>query len=159
MRSAADFLDAGQPGQKACEHARRLLACQRALEESHPIVAAGCSISHLKNGALVIVADNGALAAKLKQSAGSVLRKLRATSELAEIRSIEILVQPRTGPARMRKSATLTGASLRQLERCAERIADPPLKAALDRMVARQRQGSVEDPKPRHKISTRRSSA
>lgn len=139
MRSAAEFLDGWQQGQKACEHARRLLAWQRTLEKSHPIAAAGCSISHLKNNALVIVADNGALAAKLRQSARGVLGELRKAGEFGEIRSIEILVRPRTAPAMLRKAAELSGAGLIQLERCAARIADAPLRDALNRMIARRR--------------------
>lgn len=139
VRSAGEFLETWQQGQPACEHARWLLACQRALETSHPVAAAGCSISHLKNGALVIVADDGALATKLRQSASGVLSKLRATSVFAEIRSVEILVRPRLEPVRTPKAATLSGAGLIQLKRCAARIADAPLKAALERMIARRR--------------------
>jgi hypothetical protein len=95
-RSLDDCLKAEDGLARLTGHAERLLRLQRIFESAVPRpLVRGARVANLKLGKLVIYADNGAIAAKLRQIIPTVSG---AFSNLApEVTGIEIKVQPRDG--------------------------------------------------------------
>jgi len=94
------------------------------------------------NGTLVIAADNGAVAAKLKQLTPRLLKNLH--KQRAQVTGIRIRVQVSSHPP-----ATPVAPEKKQLpidliddfENLSRRVRDPGLSAALARFAARRRNG------------------
>ena len=97
-RSLDDCLKADGGLARLTDHAARLLRLQRILESAIPrALVRGTRVANLKLGRLVIYADNGAVAAKLRQITPTLSG---AFANLApEVTGIEIKVQPRGGDA------------------------------------------------------------
>lgn len=95
-RSLDDCLNAEGGLARLAGHAARLLRLQRIFESAVPRpLVRGARVANLKLGTLVIYADNGAIAAKLRQIIPTVRG---AFSNLApEVTGIEVKVQPRAG--------------------------------------------------------------
>ena len=86
--------DAGMA--RLTSHASRLVRLQAILAANLPAsLARGVRVANLKSGKLVIHADNGAVAAKLRQLAPRLADLVRF--EAAEVNGIEIRVQGRDG--------------------------------------------------------------
>jgi hypothetical protein len=121
-------------------HASRLLRLQRLLESYlPPALARGARVANIKPGKVVIHADTGAVAAKLRQITPTILGVFR--NEAAEVTGIEIKVQPRlprpAGPDKPDRPPP--GATARRdLTALADRLpAASPLRKALQRLVDR----------------------
>lgn len=138
-RSTSFYLHAANQLRAPCELAYRLIDLQRALQAIGPEMATQYRISHIKSGALVVTADSGAAAAKLRQSAPAVLAKLQRHGDLPDIARIEVRVRLRFDEPARRKRAVISGEGLNQLERYAANLDEMPLKAALTALIARQR--------------------
>jgi len=96
-------------------------------------------VANLKHGRLLLHADNGAVATRLRQQAPSLVTALRLRG--GEVTGIEVRVQPRNPPSPPRgaPSAKPPGAGARQaLAALADRL-DPrsPLRTAVQRLLAR----------------------
>lgn len=135
-RSLAACLKADAGLARLTGHADRLLRMQRLLETATPL-SSGARIANLKSGNIVIHAANGAVAAKLKQIAPTLVDVFR--SEAAEVTGIEIRVQPRirglTKPGKPRH-ATLGENQKRGLTSLADSLSEEsPLRAAITRLV------------------------
>ncbi|MGV3628687.1 MAG: DciA family protein [Betaproteobacteria bacterium] len=92
------------------------------------------------DGMLVIAADNGTIAAKLRQQAPRLLKNMQKQG--GEVTGIRVQVQvERTSPApRIRaKKASLPIDSIDNFESLSKRVKDPGLRSALARFVARRR--------------------
>ncbi|PWB59405.1 MAG: hypothetical protein C3F18_00920 [Nitrosomonadales bacterium] len=110
-----------------------------------PPLARMCRISGLQDRILVVYASNGAIAAKARQLAPTLLEKFQKRG--FEVTSILVRVQASFRPPQERPPKTLRlgaagAASLRQL---AGRLEDSPLKQALEKMLERH---AVEDGAP-----------
>lgn len=138
-RSARYFLDTANSLRAPREQASRLLDLQRAMYDTDPVAASQCKVSHLKHDVLFLVADTGTTAAKLKQSARSLLAGLHRNGHVPEVARIEVRVRPRHDAATLPKRAVLNGEGLRHLERYAANLDDMPLKTALRALIERQR--------------------
>ncbi len=138
-RSARYFLDAANSLRAPRELVNRLLGLQRAMYGIDPTAASQCKISHLKNDVLFLIADTGTAAAKLKQSAPSLLASLHRNGYVPEVARIEVRVRPRYDAASLPKRAVLNGEGLSHLEEYAANLADMPLKTALRALIERQR--------------------
>ncbi len=93
-----------------------------------------------RNGMLVIAADNGAIAAKLRQLAPRLLKNMQKQG--VEVTGIRVQVQvERTSPApRIRVEKTpLTIDSIDNFENLSKQVKDPDLRSALARFAARRR--------------------
>src|SRR3982751_3478691 len=101
-----------------------------------------CRVKQLRDGTLTLLADNAAIAAKLKQLAARLLVSYR--KQRSEITSIHIEVQVReavpAAPSRPQKKR-LSIESIQNLERLAGQLEDSPLKQALTTMTTRHRKG------------------
>jgi hypothetical protein len=93
-----------------------------------------------RDGMLVIAADNGAIAAKLRQQAPRLLKNMQKQG--GEVTGIRVQVQvERTSPApRIRAEKTpLTIDSIDNFENLSKQVKDPDLRSALARFAARRR--------------------
>lgn len=97
-RSVDEFLKSEGGLARLTDHADRLLRLQRIFESAVPRpLVRGARVANLKLGRLVIYADSGAVAAKLRQIVPT-LRGAFANSA-AEVTGIEVKVQPRDDAA------------------------------------------------------------
>lgn len=95
-----------------------------------------------QGGILVIAADNGAIAAKLKQLAPRLLKNLQ--KQKAEVTGIRVRVQvgrllPPTGLAPEKQSLPVE--LIDNFEKLSNQVKDPGLRSALARFAARRRGG------------------
>jgi len=96
VRSLEDCLLADAGMARLSSHASRLLRLQAIIAASLPPgLSRAARVANLKSGKLVIHADNGAVAAKLRQMAPRLTDLVRFES--AEVNGIEIRVQGRDG--------------------------------------------------------------
>ena len=101
-----------------------------------------CRVKQLRDGTLTLLADNAAIAAKLKQLAARLLDSYQ--KQRSEITSIHIEVQvsePVYAPLKRRQNKRLSLESIENLERLAAQLEDSPLKQALTTMTTRHRKG------------------
>lgn len=131
--------------ERLAAHAQRLVALQQIYARAAPhYLAEASQVANYKMGSVVIHAENGAVAAKLKQLVPT-LREVFLSSG-AEVTGISVKVQgcqtvapPRpTGPHR-----TIGRCGASQLAELAQRLPDAsPLRAALARFLEHTRHGS-----------------
>jgi hypothetical protein len=93
-----------------------------------------------RDGMLVIAADNGAIAAKLRQQAPRLLKNMQKQGgEITGIR-VQVQVDRTVVPLRNRaEKAPLSIDSIDNFERLSKQVKDPELRSALARFAARQR--------------------
>ncbi len=123
-------------------HARRLLTLQRCLESAAPAaLARHCRVANYKLGVVVIHADNGAVATKLRQVAASLGDEFRKRGP--QVTEIRVRVQPRMGYGESMPSPignTISQRSKHRISALADDLpGDSPLKSALQRLVRRSR--------------------
>ncbi|MGH8710041.1 MAG: hypothetical protein ACREVA_01790, partial [Burkholderiales bacterium] len=82
-----------------------------------------------------LFADNGAVAAKLKQLTPSLLVKFQKRGY--EVTAIRVEVQPPPRQAPPRKKIRLSGKAADHLQELAERLPVSPLRAALEGLLVR----------------------
>ncbi|MGE5385917.1 MAG: DciA family protein [Betaproteobacteria bacterium] len=131
------YLDSAEGAAKTMAHARLLLKLSRRYEAVAPAGLAHVSrVANFKLGNLVIHADNGAVAAKLRQMSTSLCRLL--SKEGVECSVMEVKVQPREIPyqSSISKPEPLSPNAGRILRDTAERLPGAsPLRAALDKLL------------------------
>jgi hypothetical protein len=120
---------------------QRIATLQRLYEVCAPAeLLPASSVVGDRGGILMIAADNGAIAAKLRQLAPRLLKNLQKQG--AKVTGIHIQVQV-LQPARRPKPAPekmpLSIDSIDNFERLSRRVKDPGLSAALARFAARRR--------------------
>lgn len=105
-----------------------------------PALTQACCVKQLRDGTLTLLAENAAIAAKLKQLAARLLASYQ--KQRWQVTSIRIEVQvrePTPAPAAKREPKRLSIETIENLEKLSAQIEDLPLKAALARLAARQR--------------------
>ena len=97
-------------------------------------------VAHYRDGILVIAADNGAIALKLKQVTPRLLRQLQnRTVEITGIK-VEVQVGRRQQTAKsVNKLALLPIDIIEEIERLVRRVKNPELRTALVRFANRRR--------------------
>ncbi|KYC29427.1 conserved protein of unknown function [Sterolibacterium denitrificans] len=118
-------------------HADHLLQLQQILAASlPPALARSCRVANLKQGVLIIHAENGAAATKLRQLTTTLTERYRAHGEpLTEVR---IKVQPldeHPQPKPPPRAATLGSGGRASIERLLGSLPDGPLRQALTGFV------------------------
>jgi hypothetical protein len=136
-KALRQWLDAPGEARALVHEARGLLALQAALAGTVPAaLGSAARVVSVRGGTLLIAADNGAVAGKLRQLAPTLLARVRALDR--NINGIRVIVLATTTPSiRVRQKTPLSGQALQNLENLAEALPDSPLKAAVARMVAR----------------------
>lgn len=110
------------------------------LKTAPPSLTQGCRVKQLRAGILFLLAENAAIAAKLKQLAPRLLTSYQKqgfeiTSIRAEVQVREAALQPGTDHMPKRLSTE----SIENLEQLAAGLEESPLKRALAGLAARQR--------------------
>jgi hypothetical protein len=116
------------------DKARQLMALQQQLEQVVPAsLRRGCRVLKLDQHTLTVAADNGAIAAKLRQMTAEMAAQLQAKG--CEVTVIQVQVQvnapPYTPPPKPR---SLSQSGKNQLAQFAAQLSDSPLKDALRRL-------------------------
>ena len=137
-RSLEDCLKADGGLARLTGHAARLLRLQRVFESAVPRpLTRGARVANLKLGKLVIHADNGAVATKLRHITPTLVDVFH--NEAAEITGIEVKVQPRHDlrPAASGADHAPLGSHAKQgLTSLAERLPEgSPLREALKHLI------------------------
>jgi hypothetical protein len=121
-------------------HARRLSDLQLLLIEATPSeLAAATRVTDLKAGTLVVLADNPAVAAKLRQLAPRLLKHVQ--KQQPEITGIRVGVQVKTHKINAEHEITkrpLPPEAIKDLGELAEALPPSSLKSALAQLLARR---------------------
>jgi hypothetical protein len=122
---------------------QRLAALQRLYVVcTPPDLAQASRVVGDHDGMLVIAADNGAIAAKLRQLAPRLLKNLQ--KQRAEVTGIRVQVQVQRAAPASRAYApkpTLPVDLIDNFESLSKQVKDPGLRSALARFAARRRGG------------------
>jgi hypothetical protein len=119
--------------------ARRIRALDKAWQAAAPPeLGASSRVRTCKAGTLVIVADNAAVAAKLRQMTGRLLAAIRKSTDGVEAIRIEVGIDAsgHTSTPSPDKAA-LGDEAVDKFATLARRVRDGSLKNALDRLVKR----------------------
>jgi hypothetical protein len=120
-------------------HARHLQKLQQSFEKTVPaMLARSCRVANFKLGVVIIHAENGAAAAKLRQIAPRLSEDFRSRGE--QVTEIRIKVQPLDIAAQHQpapRAATLGEGGRASIGRLTETLPEGPLKTALDSLIAR----------------------
>lgn len=120
-RSLDAYLNSAGGLARLSAHAGRLVKLQRVFEKIAPsYLAASSRVANFKLGKVVIHADSGAVAAKLRQMLPSLLGEF--SLEGAEVTEIQVKVQP-------------THAALQQGSRGVRPVVSAPAKAGLEQLA------------------------
>ena len=113
---------------------RQLMTLQNVLAEVLPgNLATSSSVALVKAGELILFAENGAVAAKLRQMAPRILAYLRQRGY--EITGIHLQVQVRIRDNPLpQKQISLSSEARNRIDLLSERLNASPLKAALKRL-------------------------
>jgi hypothetical protein len=133
---------------KSSNSLRRLTEDTRRIAELHRVflkiapqpLTQACCVGKLRAGTLFLLAENAAIATKLKQ----LLPRLLASYQKQglQVTAIRVEVQVRNAPpkaASKRSTIRLSTESIKNLEQLSASLEDSPLKRALTNMVAHQR--------------------
>jgi hypothetical protein len=120
--------------------AERIAALQQAYLAAVPKeLAQASAVGYETQGTLVLLAANGAVAARLRHLAPRLLLTMR--KQFAEVKAIRIEVQLVRGTKRGVRPIRRIGATgLRNLETLEAELEAGPLRAALHRLIERERQ-------------------
>ncbi len=116
----------------------RVLELQRQWEKvAPPVLAQACRVSGLQDQVLVLYANNGAIAAKVRQLAPTMLDKFQKRG--VEVTAILVRVQARFLAPEQKpiKNLQIGMAGRESLRRLADQLAHSPLKQALERLLER----------------------
>ena len=133
------LLDTQQNLKQLSGKLQRLRTIQSAYELIAPTSLKHAShVMNVDNGLLTLAANNGTVAAKLRQMTPDLLERLKLHG--CEVTGIQVKVQvtlPR--PARHKSPATLGPKGKQQLDTLADTLLDSPLKTALQRFTRNSR--------------------
>ena len=136
--SLEQYLDADDAAGRVMAHARLLLRLERGFAASVPAgLAAAAHVANYKSGKLIIHADNGAVAAKLRQMGTRICSELSKSG--AECSGIDVRVQPRQIRTHSSTSTEkpLSMKTVAQLRSTAKTLPKGPLQAALETLLTR----------------------
>ena len=140
-RTLDDYLNSDEAMARLAAHAGHLQKLQQLFEKAVPAaLARTCRVANFKLGAVILHAENGATAAKLRQIAPSLGEAFRSRGE--QVTEIRIKVQPldaalqQTPPPR---AAVLGAGGRASLGRLADALPDGPLRAALANFIERSK--------------------
>jgi hypothetical protein len=113
---------------------RQLMVLQSVLAEALPEnLAASATVASMNAGELILFADNGAVAAKLRQITPRILTSLRQRGcEITGIR-LKVQVSIRDNPL-PRKQISLSVEARNVIDSLTDRLPSSPLKLALNRL-------------------------
>lgn len=140
-RKIGQFLQGPSAETALLAKARQLLRMQQVfIEITPPQLTKSSRLGPITNGTLIVFADNGAIAAKLKQLVPALLVKFQARD--CEVTGIRVEVQPKTHKQKMVIDSKawdgLGPAGLESLAKLFAKLAQSPLKSALQALLDQQ---------------------
>jgi len=132
------YLDTDSGAGRVMAHARLLLDLARRFAAAAPAGLRDVAhIANYKSGKVVIHADNGAVAVKIRQLSQRLCDELSKGG--AECNRIEVKVQPRQIPCQSTPSTVkpLSAGACGALRSASANLPDGPLRQALDALLAR----------------------
>src|SRR4030066_823317 len=134
------FSEPTSPLNRLAHAAQRLNAISRIWETVAPIgLARSWRVGRLDDGVLTLLADNGAIASKIKQQLPSLLEKLQTRgSEITGIR-VDVQVKIPSPEKVIAPKPGISPQSLASLEKLDADLTDSPLKEALTNLIKHQR--------------------
>lgn len=139
-RSLEDYLSSDAGLARLSAHARHLLQFQRLFEAVTPL-ARQSRIANVRGGRIIIHANNGTVATKLRQLEPRLVAVFR--NEATEVTGLDIRLQPTTGspgPIRKERAAGIGIQQKHALTSLADALPEgSSLKEALKRLVDRSR--------------------
>lgn len=132
------YLDKDAAASRVMAHARLLLKLSRRFAAVAPAgLRHSAHVANYKLGTIIIHADNGAVAAKLRQLSQRLSNELSKGG--AECSGIEVKVQPRQIPSQSTSSTVkpLSDKALGILRSTSESLPEGPLRSALDNLLKR----------------------
>lgn len=136
--SIATFLDDSDSTARVMAHGRLLLKLSRRFEAVAPAgLARAARVANFKSGKIVIHADNGAVATKIRQMSQRLCDELSKGGP--ECNVMEVKVQPRQFPSQSISSTQkpLSGKACRTLETTASTLPRGSLRSALEHLLER----------------------
>lgn len=132
------YFDASQELRQLSHKVEQLLALQRHYEQVVPSsLACASHVMQLDQQTLTLAADNGAVAAKLRQLAPRLAHLLQESGH--EVTVIQVKVQVTLPPSTPSTSpAALSSTGQKQLIASAEKLPDSLLKSALQRLAKKK---------------------
>jgi hypothetical protein len=130
------YLDNDAAAGRVMAHARLLLKLTRRFEAVAPAaVAHSARVANFKSGKIVIHADNGAVAAKIRQMSQRLCDELSKGG--AQCSGIEVKVQPRQIPCQSMASTQkpLSASTCGVLRSTSENLPKGPLRDALETLL------------------------
>lgn len=138
-RTLGDYLNSDEAMARLSAHAGHLQTLQRSFEKAVPaMLARSCRVANFKQGVVIIHAENGAVAAKLRQIAPSLSEDFRLRGE--QVTEIRIKVQPLDVALQQRqvpRSSSLGEAGRASIGRLSASLPEGALRTALEGLVAR----------------------
>ena len=131
------YLDSDAAAGRIMAHARLLLKLSRRFEAVAPVgLRHSAHVANYKSGKIVIHADNGAVAAKIRQLSQRLSDELSKGG--TECSGIEVKVQPRQIPSQSTTSTQkpLSDKAIEMLRATSEKLPKGGLKEALERLLA-----------------------
>jgi hypothetical protein len=126
------YLDNDAAASRVMTHARLLLKLSRHFETIAPAgLRHAAHVANYKSGKIVIHADNGAVATKIRQMSQRLCDELSKRG--AECTGIKVKVQPLQIPVQ----STISKKACNMLRSTSEKLPNGPLREALDRLLAR----------------------
>ena len=132
------YLDKDASAGRVMAHARLLLKLSRRFEAVAPAgLRHSAHVANYKLGTIIIHADNGAVAAKIRQLSQRLSNELSKGG--AECSGIEVKVQPRQIPSQSTSSTQkpLSDKAIGMLRSTTENLPKGPLREALDKLLER----------------------
>ena len=132
------YLDSDAATSRVMAHARLLQKLSRRFEAVAPSgLRHAARVANYKSGKIVIHADNGAVAAKIRQMSQRLCVELSKGG--AECSDMEVKVQPRQNPYQTRTSTLkpLSDKAFCMLQSTAKNLPEGPLRRALDTLLQR----------------------
>ena len=139
MKNPCAFLNQADGIAALMPQAKRLIELREILSSLLPeSLARRCSVANYKQGRVVILASNGATAAKLKLMLPALLEQL--SGRAMEVTGLEVAVQAlESEPQVPEKTAKIGSEAVSGLAELCEQLPDSELKTALARIVFQHR--------------------
>ncbi|WP_371324573.1 DciA family protein [Dechloromonas sp. ZY10] len=143
IQNPEHFLERDGGSAQVLAHARLLHKLARRFEAVAPLAfRQAARVANFRLGVVVILAENGAVAAKIRQMSQRLCDELSRGG--TQCSGIEVKVQPRQSPFQSRSSLPkgLSGAACDRVGALAAGLPPGPLREALARLAQRRQGGS-----------------
>jgi hypothetical protein len=139
MKNPCAFLNQADGIAALMPQAKRLIELREILSSLLPrSLARRCSVANYRQGRVVILAANGAIAAKLKLMLPALLEQV--SRRASEVTGLEVAVQAPTPEDQVpEKSARISSDAVSEIAELCEQLPDSELKTALSRIVFQHR--------------------